>query len=97
MATKIGLLHMHVHLPGADSLKAKRRRLKPLLARLHREFDVSAAEVDFHDKWSDAMICCAIVSTEASHAQRSLQGVADWVQRHWRDVELRGDEIEVLQ
>jgi uncharacterized protein YlxP (DUF503 family) len=33
----IGVLTLHLHIPGAASLKDKRKRLKPLLVRLHRE------------------------------------------------------------
>ena len=96
MAAKIAVLRMHLHFPGSDSLKAKRHRLKPLLARLQREFNVSAAEVDLRDKWSDALVCCALVNTDGGQAQRSLQKVADWLDKHWPDVDLMGEEIEVL-
>ncbi|MEX1247615.1 MAG: DUF503 domain-containing protein [Anaerolineales bacterium] len=96
MATKVALLHMHIHLPGSTSLKAKRGRLAPLLARLRREFNVSVAEVDYLDKWTDALICCALVNTDSRHAQSSLQRVADWVEKSWPDVELSGEQMEVL-
>ncbi len=96
MAAKIAVLRMHIHLPGSDSLKAKRRRLQPLMTRLHREFNVSVAEVDFLDKWNDALVCCALVNTDSGQAQRSLQKVADWLDKHWPDVDIIGEEIEVL-
>lgn len=53
IAMKVAVLLMHLQIPGSDSLKAKRRRLKPLLSRLQKEFNVSAAEVDYHDLWRD--------------------------------------------
>ncbi|OQY29775.1 MAG: hypothetical protein B6243_10930, partial [Anaerolineaceae bacterium 4572_5.2] len=37
----LGLLTLHIQISGCSSLKEKRGRLKPLLARLHREFNVS--------------------------------------------------------
>ncbi|MEX2143547.1 MAG: DUF503 domain-containing protein [Anaerolineales bacterium] len=96
MAAKIATLHMHIHFPGSDSLKAKRRRLLPLMERLRREFNVSVAEVDLRDKWADALVCCVLVNTEIGQAQRSLQKVVDWLEKHWPDVDLIGEEIEVL-
>jgi uncharacterized protein YlxP (DUF503 family) len=96
MTAKIAILRMHLHFPGSDSLKAKRHRLKPLMERLHREFNVSVAEVELRDKWADALVCCVLVNTETGQAQRSLQKVVDWVERHWPDVDLMGEEIEVL-
>ncbi len=94
---KVAILRMHIQFPGSDSLKAKRRRLKPLLARLHREFNVSVAEVDFQDRWRDSMLCCATVNTENGHAVSSLQTIARWVDQNWPDAMLVEEKIEVLQ
>jgi uncharacterized protein YlxP (DUF503 family) len=92
----IGLLTLQIEIPGCKSLKEKRSRLKPLLARLHREFDVSAAEVGEMDAWQSAVLACALVSNDAAHAQRALQTVATWVEEYWPDVVLVEDHIEVL-
>jgi hypothetical protein len=88
---------MHIQFPGSNSLKAKRRRLKPLLARLHREFNVSVAEVDFRDRRRDSLLCCATVNTENGHVVSSLQAVARWVESNWPDATLVEEKIEVLQ
>jgi uncharacterized protein YlxP (DUF503 family) len=81
----IGTLTIHLHLPGCASLKEKRGRIKPLLARLHREFNVSAAEMDLQDSWQETIIACALVNSDAGHIQRSLQAVDKWVQANWPD------------
>ena len=96
MAAHLAVLRMHIHFPGSHSLKAKRSRLKPLMARLHREFNVSVAEVDYLDKWKEALVCCALVTSDSGQAQRSLQKVANWLDKHWPDVDIMGEEIEVL-
>jgi len=92
----LGLLTLHIHLPGCSSLKEKRSRLKPLLARLHREFNVSAAEVDHNDSWQSTVVACALVSNNSAHTQRSLQKVVDWLESSWPDVELEEDQIELI-
>ena len=92
----VGLLTLHVHFPGCSSLKEKRRRLKPLLTRLHREFNISVAEVDHNDIWQDALIACAIVSGDHKHVQRVLSKVSAWVERHWLDATLVSEEIEII-
>ena len=94
---RVALLRMHVQFPGSDSLKAKRRRLKPFLARLQKEFNVSAAEVDYQDRWQDALVACALVSNANGHAEQSLQKLIRWVDRNWRDVDLVEEQIEILQ
>ncbi len=81
----IGTLTIHLHLPGCASLKEKRGRIKPLIARLHREFNVSVAEMDLQDRWQESVIACALVNSDARHIQRSLQAVAKWVEGNWPD------------
>jgi hypothetical protein len=92
----LGLLTLQLHLPGCASLKEKRSRLKPLLARLHREFNISVAEVDRQDAWQEAIIACAMVSNDDGHTQRTLQNVARWIESSWPDVDLVDDQIEMI-
>ena len=92
----LGLLTLHIHIPGCASLKEKRHRLKPLLTRLHREFNISVAEVDHHDVWQSAVIACALVSNDNRHTQRSLQKIIQWVESHWPDVTLMDEQIEIV-
>ena len=87
---------MRLHLPGCTSLKEKRSRLKPLIARLHREFNISVAEVDFQDAWQEAVIACAMVSNDNGSIQRSLQSVVHWVEINWVDVQLVDEQIELI-
>jgi len=92
----IGILTLHLHLPGCASLKEKRGRLKPLLARLHRQFNVSAAELGLQDKWQEAVIACGMVNSDKAHIQRSLQAVIGWVEKNWPDVQVFEEYIELL-
>lgn len=91
----LGLLTLHIQIPGCTSLKAKRSRLKPLLARLHREFNVSVAEIDRQDVWQEAVIACALVSSDPAQTTRSLQQVVRWLEENWQDVTLIEDRLEL--
>lgn len=91
----LGLLTLQIHMPGCSSLKEKRSRLKPFLARLHREFNISAAEIDRQDAWQEAVLGCALVSNDPGHTQRALQEVTRWVEQNWPDVSLIEDKIEL--
>ncbi len=92
----LGVLTLHLHLPGSASLKEKRKRLKPLLNRLGREFNISVAEIDHNDVWGSAMIACALVSNDNGHTQRSLQKIAGWIERNWPDVAVVDEQLEIL-
>jgi uncharacterized protein YlxP (DUF503 family) len=92
----IGLLTLHIYLPGCTSLKGKRSRLKPLLARLHREFNISAAEMELQDSWQESILACALVSNDSVHVQRSLQRIRHWIETNWPDITLLDEQIEII-
>ena len=92
----IGILSLHLHLPGCASLKEKRGRLKPLLARLHRQFNVSAAEMHLQDKWQEAVISVGMVGNDAAHLQSALETVRRWVQANWADGDILDQRIELI-
>ena len=92
----LGVLTLQIEIPGCKSLKDKRSRLKPLLTRLHREFNVSVAEIDHNDFWQSAIIACALISNSPKHSQRVLQKVVSWVEEYWPDVTVIDDQIEIL-
>lgn len=92
----LATLTIHLHIPACASLKEKRGRLKPLLARLHREFNVSVAEMDLQDTWQEAVIVCGMVGNGRGHLESALQTVAHWVERHWTDGDVIEQRIEIV-
>jgi uncharacterized protein YlxP (DUF503 family) len=91
----VAILTIHLHIPGCASLKEKRGRIKPLIARLHRQFNVSVAEIDLQDKWQEALIACAMVGNERGHLESALQTVAKWVEGNWTDSDVIEQRVEV--
>ncbi len=92
----IGVLTLHLHIPGCTSLKEKRSRIKPLLARLHREFNVSVAELDHQDAWQESVIGCAMLTSDTAHTRRSLQAIPAWLEHNWPDLQVIDDQIELI-
>lgn len=86
---------MRLHLAGCQSLKSKRGRLKPLLARLHREFNVAAAEVGLQDVWQSADIAVVTVANEAAPVEAQLGQIVKWVERSWPELEVVDVQIEL--
>jgi uncharacterized protein YlxP (DUF503 family) len=93
---RVGILTLEFLIPGCSSLKEKRRRIRPLLARLHREFNISVAEIDQQDTWQNAVLACALVSNDNGYTQRSLQKVVRWIETCWPDLTLIDERIEIL-
>ena len=92
----IATLTIHLHLPGCASLKEKRGLIKPLMARLRREFNVSVAEMDLQDAHQQAVIGCAMIGNDRAHLESALQTVARWLEGNWRDGDVIELKIEVI-
>lgn len=92
----IATLTIHLHIPGCSSLKEKRGYIKPLISRLHREFNVSVAEMDLQDTWQEAVIVCAMVGNDRGHLESALQNVRHWVEANWSDGDVIDQRIEIV-
>ena len=92
----VGICTIHLHREVNHSLKDKRAVLKPLLARLHKEFNVAAAEVDDQDDWRSARIGVAAVGNDRAHVDSVLQHVARWIENSRLEWQLVDYEIEIL-
>ncbi len=86
-------LVIELHLPGCASLKQKRSRLKPLLNSLHREFNVSAAEIGQNDSHRMSSIACVVVSNDGRHAERVLSKIPSWIESRRPDVQIIDSRI----
>ncbi len=91
----IAACRLRLYLPGCASLKEKRGLLKPLLARLHREFNIAAAEVDLNDVWQSADLALVGVGNDAAHIQSELQHIVAWIERHRPEVEIVDAQFEL--
>jgi len=92
----VGTCTVQLRLAGNHSLKGKRSALKPLLARLRREFNVAVAEVDQHDDWQFAQIGLATVANSRAHADQVLQAAARYVEDNPFGLELVDYQIEII-
>jgi len=71
----IGVLHIDLLIPGARSLKEKRRVLKSLKQQMHNRFNCSVAETDYQDLWQRARLTVCVVSNESRHANTQLNEI----------------------
>ncbi len=79
----------------AQSLKDKRRVVASLKDRLHREHQVSVAEVDQLDSIQRAILGITMASNDARHARSVLDRILDGLRQH-RDCVLGDFRTEVM-
>lgn len=75
----VGLLTVHIHLQGIDSLKGKRRIVKSAVERLRSRFNVSAAEINAHNSKQLAVVGVAVVSNDGSHLDEQLDKIVNFI------------------
>ncbi len=92
----VGALTLELRLPGCASLKEKRSRLKPLLAALHRTFNLSAAEIEHNDNHQWATVACVVVANERPHIEQILSRLPGWVENQRPDLQVIDQQITFL-
>ena len=92
----VGTCLIELHIDGNESLKDKRAVLKPLLARLHKEFNVSAAEIDHNESWQSASIALACVANDTAHVEQVLNNAVHWIEHNRPDLQVVDWQIEIL-
>jgi len=88
----IGLLSIELLIPGANSLKAKRKVIKSMKERISSRFNVSVAEVADQDKWQRANLAVCAVSNDQHYLQTQLQKVLQFFE-HNRQLEVINSRI----
>lgn len=91
----VGTCTIELYLPGVSSLKEKRSIIKSMLARMHNTFNVSAAEVDFHDVWQSSLIGVAVVTNATAHADSVLDSVIKWIETHYPDTQIVRTQLDL--
>jgi len=80
---QIGICTLSLYLPQVHSLKEKRRVVKSLKDRLHHRFNVSVAEVAYHDRHQRAELGVACVAVDTRQANAMLSTVVRFVEQNY--------------
>jgi uncharacterized protein len=92
----VGTCSLEILLFDVQSLKDKRSILRGLTSRLHKEFNVAAAEVDRLDAHGSTIVGLVVVSTSAVHAKHMLENIVQWLEHNRPDLTLVDHTIEVI-
>lgn len=91
----IAILQFELLIPSPESIKDKRRVVKSVKVRLHREHLVSVAEVRYLDNMTVAGMAVALVNRDAAYARSVLDSIVAKL-RAWPDAQLGDHGIEIV-
>lgn len=80
----VGLLTLRILIHDANSLKEKRHVVHSLLDRIRARWNVSAAQIDTHERWNDAQIAIVVVSNDGVATLRVLNHIRDFAENDGR-------------
>ena len=89
----IGVCKIRLRIPDSQSLKAKRRVVKSLIAKLKNRFNIAIAEVDALDAHQFAVLAAVSVSNDSAHLNKLISHVVNFVEANV-DAELMDYETE---
>ena len=87
---------MELFLPASQNLKEKRAIVKSILSRLRQKFNVSVAEMSYHEQWQRTELVVAAVANEMTFLQKELMSAIRLVEMT-PDVELIRAETEYYE
>lgn len=76
----IASCEIKLYLPGASTLKDKRRVIKSLLQKSRNKFDFSAAEVDAQDYIQTAILGVALVGSDYKYLQSVMDKYLNFIE-----------------
>jgi len=76
-----------LYLPYCHSLKEKRKVIKSVVARVRSRFNISIAEVEYHDLWQRCLLAFALVAQDNNEASFIIDAIKDTI--------LSYDEVEL--
>ena len=91
----LGICCLDLLLHGNHSLKEKRHILRTLSERVKARFNVSIAEVGDMDLWQRAKIGCAVVGTDHSHLNSSLDKMVNFIE-DMNLAEIIDSQVEII-
>ncbi len=86
----------HLYIPSSHSLKDKRSIIKPIIHRLHREFNISVSEVEKMDAWNETILVCAHVSNDKKFSQSYIYKIKAFILKYFNNIDLVDTRIEIF-
>lgn len=92
---KVGISEIEIRMSYINSLKGKRGIVKSIIGKVQTKFNVSIAEVDYHDRHKQAVLGVSYVSNDSARIHRVLENLASFIENNF-DIELIDSYIEIL-
>lgn len=73
----VGVWRVELYMPYAQNLKGKRSILQSVLTKSKNRFNISIAELEFHDKWQRSVMGVAYINSDRKKAEEVFTSIRD--------------------
>ncbi len=91
----VGIMLVELHIPQAHSLKERRQVVNQIKDRLRAHFNISVTEFNNTDKWQQAFIGLASISSDRKYLERQMQLVFAQIEKN-SNAEIINHSLEYL-
>lgn len=91
---RVAYLTVEIHFFDPQSLKAKRSLLMKIREAVRRRFNVSVAEVGYHDKWQRTALGFAFLSAHADSAREETESILKFIKSRLPSGEITGHDLD---
>ncbi|MDK2985401.1 MAG: uncharacterized protein PWQ96_1043 [Clostridia bacterium] len=78
----VGIMKLELYIAYCHSLKEKRAVLKKILNRLREKYNLSVAEVDYHNKWQRSLLAFACIGSSLKIVDSTLESALEFVEQN---------------
>lgn len=78
----VGILTLMYHLPNSHNLKNKRQTLQSFKQILRKKFNISIAEIGYHDLWQKSLIGISMISNNQKIIDKIFNKVIKEIEYH---------------
>jgi len=92
----IGLCSIEIYIPKCRSLKEKRMVIKGIKDSLRNKYNISIAEVEFHNLWQRAKLAVVVVSSQKKRVEQIFSSVLKFMEENNRNFHLNNIKTEFI-
>lgn len=85
-----------IYLPYAASLKDKRQVIQSIISRIRKRFNISIAEVAFHDVWQRSRLGFAAISGNYNETELFLSAINEVLDMHLDELEITDFNYNII-
>jgi uncharacterized protein YlxP (DUF503 family) len=93
---KILIYQIDLYFQASHSLKEKRGILKSFQNQIRKKFNVSIAEIDYHDVWQSSRIGIVMTANEIKVLNIALTEIQKFIENNFQNITIVKEEIEFL-